>query len=86
MNKKNPKYKQKQDEVILYYDLAQDIGCRPYVFFFPYEQNPFKQNAVDVKMKSIWTQHQVKLKKEAKQKSTWGKGSGNSAVQTFNIN
>lgn len=73
---------------MIYYDLAKDVGCRPYVFFFPYEQNPFKQNAIDVKMKSVWTEHQIKLRAEQKRKSSWGKGKGNTntPVQHFNIN
>ena len=85
-NKKHPKFKQKQSEVILYYDLARDVKVRPYIYFFPYEQNPFKQNAVDVKMKSIWTQHQTQLKKEQDRKNSLSKGKGShSQSQRFNV-
>ena len=72
--------------MVLYYDLAKDVGCRPYVYFFPYEQNPFKQNAVDVKMKSIYANHQLKLKKESDRKNSLGKGAKNHHTQSQRFN
>ena len=67
--------------------MSKDAGERPYTYYFPYLQCPFSQNAIDVKMKLVWTQNQIKLNKESQQKAkakSWGKAT--SGVQNFNIN
>lgn len=80
----------KVDECILYYDMAQEIGVRPYQFLFPWLSCPFQKNAIDVKMKALWSEHQAKLAAEANDKAkqkSWGKThTSTSPVQYFNIN
>lgn len=66
--------------------MAKDVGCRPYIYYFPYLLCPFSQNAIDMKIKQLWTEHQLELKKQQKRKNTWGRGAGNTRTQNFKIN
>ena len=73
--------------MITYYDIAKDLSVRPYQFIFPYLQCPFCQNAIDVRMKTIWTEYQLELKKKEKYRQKgWGKSQGMNINVPINAN
>ena len=58
-------------EIWLLYDESRHHNSRPYSYVFPYLECPFAQNAIDVGMRRIWQEEEVKMRKDAQKQNNF---------------